>query len=129
MVTELCGSLCTADGRHLDQGEAVGGDGADPREGEPHDGGAPGGDFPGARDHGLAASVTAARAAGLRVSGAAAGGVRRRLLLARVSAARHVVEGQRAILAGEDRAQPGARPGGEPRTAPPRLAGAPHPGA
>ena len=33
VVTELCGSLYTADGRHLDQGEAVGGDGADPRAG------------------------------------------------------------------------------------------------
>ncbi len=61
VVTELCGSLCTADGRHLDQGEAVGGAGADPREGEPYNGGAPGGDLPGARDHGLAASVTVAR--------------------------------------------------------------------
>ena len=93
------------DGRHLDEGEAVGGDGADPREGEPHDGGAPGGLLPGARDQGLAASVPVARAARLRVSGAAAGGVRRRLLLARLSAACHLAEEQRAVLAGDDRAQ------------------------
>ena len=52
VVTELCRSLYTVDGRHLDEGEAVGGDGADPRAGEPHDGGAPRGDLPGARDQG-----------------------------------------------------------------------------
>ena len=51
---------------------------------------------------------SAYRAAGLRVPEGAAGGVRRRLLLARVPTALHAAEGATGVLGREDRRQPRA---------------------
>ena len=68
-------------------------------------------------------------APGLPVPAGAAGGVRRRLLLARVSCPLHAAEGAPGVLGREDRCEPGARPADRPGVARGGLAGAARVGA
>lgn len=108
--------------RHPDPGPAQPPHVAHPEPWEPDDGTRDGGPAAAGRHPGLATTrrlgaegsrpgAVPADPSGLRVPAAAGGGVRGRVLLARLSPAFDAAQAERGLLAREDRGEPQARPG------------------